>query len=109
MRCPAYGFGRRHSANILQSNERTALNGSNQRSTLMKLQAHDAFGLQTLGALLDLEFDCLALIQSLVSLALDGRKMNENVLSGLALDESITLGRIEPLHCTLLFSHFSCS
>jgi hypothetical protein len=29
--------------------------------------------------------------------------MNENILPGLALDESVALAGVEPLHCSLLF------
>ncbi len=51
------------------------------------LETGDVLGLQALGALADLEFNRLAFVQRLVPLRLDGGKVDENVLAGLALDE----------------------
>lgn len=73
------------------------------------LQTHNALGLQAFGSLLHLEFDRLAFVKGLVPISLNGRKVNENVLARLSLNESITLGCIEPLDCTLLSTHFWCS
>jgi len=71
------------------------------------LEGHYALGLQALGALLDLELDGLAFIQGLVSIGLDRRKMDKDVLTGLALNKAVALGRIKPLHCSLFCSHFT--
>ena len=62
-------------------------------------------GLQALGALLDFEFDGLAFVEGFIALGLDRRKVDENILPGLALDESVSLAGVEPLHCSLFF-HF---
>jgi len=73
------------------------------------LEAYDVLGLQTLGALLDFELNRLSFVEGLVPIGLNGRKVHENVLTGLALDESVALSRIEPLYCTLLSAHCWCS
>ncbi len=56
------------------------------------LEGLDVRGLQALGTLGDFEFNRLAI-------------MDENVLAALALDESKALAGIEPLHCSLFFTH----
>src|SRR5664280_3720177 len=51
-------------------------------------------------------FDCLPFVQGGKASFLDRRNMNKNVLATAGgLDESKTLGRVEPLHST--FSHHS--
>jgi hypothetical protein len=70
-----------------------------------ELEAYDVLSLQALRALLDLELDSLSLIERLIAVGLNGRKVYENVLAGLALDESVSLAGIEPLYCSLFF-HF---
>lgn len=70
------------------------------------LEADYAFGLQALGSLLHFELNRLSFVERLVPVGLNGRKVNEDVFAGLALDEPIALCRIEPLHCTLLSTHF---
>src|SRR5271156_1930312 len=69
------------------------------------LKADDVLGLKALGALLNFEFHRLAFVERLVALGLDRREMHEDVFAGLALDETKTLGRVEPLDCTLLSGH----
>src|SRR6266849_6430615 len=69
------------------------------------LEGLDVRGLQALGAFGDFEFNRLAIIQRLVAISHDRGEMDENVLSTLALDESKALAGIEPLHCTLFFTH----
>jgi hypothetical protein len=69
------------------------------------LEGLDVRGLQALGALGDFEFNRLAIIQRLVAVSHDCGEMDENVLSTLALDESKALAGIEPLHCSLFFTH----
>ena len=73
------------------------------------LETGDVLGLQALGAFADLEFNRLAFVQRLVPLRLDGGKVDENVLAGLALDEPESLAGVEPLHCSLFFHCFSFS
>ena len=71
---------------------------------LLRLEAGDVRCLQALGAAGNFEFNRLAFVQRLVSLRLNGGEMDENILAGLALNESESLAGIEPLHCSL-FSH----
>jgi hypothetical protein len=70
------------------------------------LEAYDAFGLQALRTLLHLEFNGLALVEGLVPIGLNRRKVHKDVLSGLTLNKSIAFGGVEPLHSTLLSAHF---
>jgi hypothetical protein len=58
-------------------------------------------GLQTLGALLDVELDRGALSQAAEAIALNRGKMDEDVLSALSGDEAEALGVVEPLHGTV--------
>ncbi len=62
-------------------------------------------GLQALGALGNFEFNRLAIVQRLIAISHDRGEMDENVLTALALDEAEALTGIEPLHCTLFFTH----
>ena len=55
-------------------------------------------GQWALGSLADFEFDLLALTESPEALSLDLGKVDENVLTGLLLDETISLGFVEPLY-----------
>jgi len=60
-------------------------------------------GLQTLGPTGDFEFNRLTFVQRLISLRLNRGEMDENVLAGLALDESKSLAGVEPLYRSLFF------
>jgi hypothetical protein len=71
---------------------------------LLQLEAGDVRCLQSLGTTGHFEFNRLAFVQRLVSLRLNRGEMNENILAGLALNESESLAGIEPLYCSL-FSH----
>src|SRR5581483_11109222 len=55
----------------------------------------------------NLKFDRLAVVQAAVPIRLNRGEMDENVLSGLALDKSKAFAGIEPLHCSLFTSRFS--
>jgi len=66
---------------------------------------NDVLRLQTLRALLDFELDLLSFIQRLVTVALNGGKMDEYILARLALNKAKTFRSVEPLHYTLLFAH----
>jgi hypothetical protein len=70
------------------------------------LQRLNVGGLQALGAADDLKLDRLAVVQRAIAIRLDRGEMDENVLSGLALDETKALAGIKPLHCSLFFVHF---
>jgi hypothetical protein len=65
-------------------------------------RADDIGRLEPLRSLQQIELYGFALIQRAVSILLYGRKMDEYVLSRGALDETITLGPVEPLYCTFL-------
>jgi hypothetical protein len=70
------------------------------------LQRLNVRGLQALGAANDLKFDCLAVAQGAIAIRLDRGEMDENVLSGLALDETKALAGVKPLYSSLFFIHF---
>src|SRR5271166_3723039 len=69
-----------------------------------RLDARDVSGLEPLGTLGHIELHGFALIQAPVSRLLDGREMDEHVLPGRALNETVSLGSVEPLDCAF-FSH----
>ena len=77
---------------------------SRDRPTFFRLKAGNILRLQAFGALADLEFNSLPFVQGFVPVHLNGRKMDENVLTRLALNETIALAGVEPFHCSL-FSH----
>ena len=71
-----------------------------------RLEAGNVLCLKALGTLFHFEFNCLAFVERFVSVHHDGGEVDENIFSGLALDESIALRSIEPLDCTLFLAHF---
>ncbi len=58
--------------------------------------------LEAFGAFEQIELDGLAFVQRAVAVLLDGREMHEYILAGGALDETVSLRPVEPLHSTLL-------
>ena len=70
------------------------------------LQRLNVRGLQALRAADNFELDRLAVVQALVAIREDRGEVDENVLSGLALDETKALAGVKPLHCSLFFAHF---
>ena len=73
-----------------------------QRCYTTPLQWDNVGGLQPLRALLDAEFDPLAFVECLETLALDAGVVDKDVtFVTLARDESVALGVAEPLDCTL--------
>src|SRR5229473_5379431 len=88
--------------------ERERLPTPRQPLQIYRLEACDVLCLKALRALLYFEFHRLAFIQGLVPIHLNGGEMNENIFSGLALDEPVALRSIEPLHCSL-FLHCTTS
>jgi len=74
------------------------------RCFTLLLQTHYVSGLQAFRAGCYFKLHCLALVQRFIAAGLNGGKVNEHILSGFALNESVTLAGIEPLHGTL-FSH----
>jgi hypothetical protein len=75
------------------------------RLSMFRLESGDVRGLQALRPTGDFEFNRLSFVQRLISLRLNRGEMDENVLAGLTLDESIAFAGVEPLHYSLL-SHF---
>ena len=69
------------------------------------LELLDAFSLQAFGTLRDGKLHRFALVERSVSFGLDGRVMDEDIISGSALDKSIALRVVEPLHDTLFSIH----
>lgn len=69
--------------------------------SLFELQAGYVGSLQARGAAGHFEFNRLAFVQRFVAFSLNRGEVDENVLAGLALDESKTLTGIEPLYCSL--------
>jgi hypothetical protein len=55
-------------------------------------------GLKALGSLDHLELDCRSLLEVAIAVALDGRIVDKNVFTLVALNEAVTLGGIEPLN-----------
>jgi hypothetical protein len=68
------------------------------------LEQTDVSSLKALRALRDLETHLLTLLEGLVSVLLDLREVNEDVLTTLPLDEAETLLVAEPLNGA--FGHF---
>lgn len=68
------------------------------------LRSRYVLGLQSFGTFLHLKFHFAAFVQGPVSGHLDGRKVNEHVLTVGPLDESIAFCGIKPFHDTF-FSH----
>jgi hypothetical protein len=77
------------------------------RARFLPLECGYVRRLQTLGAFGDFEFNRLPVVQGFISLRLNRGEMDEDVLAGLALNESESLAGIEPLHCSL-FSQLVC-
>jgi hypothetical protein len=69
------------------------------------LEGLDVGGLEALGSLGDFKFNRLAIIERLIAISHNRGEMDENVLTALALDEPEALAGIEPLHCSLFFTH----
>jgi hypothetical protein len=62
------------------------------------LEANNVGSLQTLGAFLNGKFNFLTFLKRVKTLALDGRIMNEYVLTLFLGDETKTLGVIKPFY-----------
>ena len=72
-----------------------------------KLETCNVLCLKALGAFGHFKLDCLTLVQGLVTIHLNCGEMHENILSGLPLDESVTLRSVKPLHRSLfLHCHY---
>jgi hypothetical protein len=69
------------------------------------LELLDALSLQAFGAFSDGKLHRFAFVERTVSFGLDGGVMDENIISGSALNKPITLRIVEPLHDTLFSIH----
>src|SRR5215213_912721 len=74
------------------------LEGTGPRCCSRGSGAANRVGLRTLLALDDLEADPLALVEALVAVHLDGRVVDEDVLTAVDGDEAEALLGVEPLH-----------
>jgi hypothetical protein len=67
-----------------------------------RLETSDVRRLKTFGAFEEIELDGFAFVQRAISVLLDRREMDEYVLARGALDKSVTLCSVKPLHSSLL-------
>jgi hypothetical protein len=65
--------------------------------------------LETFGPSSDFKFNCLAFVQRLVPVALNGGEVHEYIFAGLALYESEALAGVKPLYGSLFFHGSSSS
>jgi len=68
-------------------------------------QPDNCVRLRTFLPLNDVELYVIALFQSLVTIQLDCRVVNENIWPVIASDESVALGVVEPLDLAFVLSH----
>lgn len=66
-------------------------------------QEGDVFGLQTLSTLSHRKLNGLSFFECAIAVRLDRREMDEYIFARLPLDESVSLGGVEPLYSTLFF------
>lgn len=66
-----------------------------------ELKGANFLGLQAFLTLGYFELHTLSFRQAAKAVGLNGGMMDENVLTALALDETKTLGIVEPLYCSL--------
>jgi len=69
----------------------------------LELERGNVRSLESLRTRGHFEFNRLAVVQRLVSLRLNRGEMHENIVAGLALDESEALAGVKPLYCSLFF------
>lgn len=69
------------------------------------LEGRNLFRLQAFGTLGHDELDRLSFVERAIAFRLDGGEMYENILPGLALNESVAFRGVKPLHCSL-FLHW---
>src|ERR1700730_12759480 len=72
-------------------------------------ETRDLIGLGALASLNDVEFHLVALFEALITLALDGAVVNEDVSPALAAEESVTLCVVEPLYGAFILCQWSHS
>src|SRR5713226_4569317 len=89
---------------IKMAGRRALLPAAPWRTFSLAAWFRDVGSLGTFGALNDLKFHRISLLQGTVSVAGDGGIMHEYVRTIIAPDEAVTLGVIKPLHSS---SHFA--
>lgn len=67
----------------------------------------DLIGLGTFGAFNDVEFDFVAFFEALVTFALNGAVVNEDVGSAITAEEPIAFCIVEPLYGAFILSHLN--
>src|SRR5436305_7448450 len=77
-------------------------------NSALGLERSDVFCLEAFRPLGDVELDRLAFLQAAKPACLDGRKMHEDIVAGLAADKAKALSVVKPLHCSL-FHCVTCS
>src|SRR5438874_12532188 len=70
-------------------------------NSALGLERSDVFCLKAFRPLGDVELDRLAFLQAAKTACLNGRKMHENIVAGLAADKAEAFGIVKPLHCSL--------
>ena len=83
----------------------TSVEGTGREPARVDLDLGYLLRLQSFGTLGHTELYGITLVQRSESFCLDGRVVHENVIAGGALDESVTLGVVKPLHRTLFSGH----
>jgi hypothetical protein len=69
--------------------------------------AYHVRGVESFGSLLAFELDRITLVQSLISVLLNGREVYKDVLTSGTLDKPISFGSVEPLdHAIFLQANF---
>jgi hypothetical protein len=72
-------------------------------------ETRDLLGLGAFASLNDVKFHLVALFEALITLALDGAVVNEDVSPALAAEESVTLCVVEPLYGAFILCQWSHS
>jgi hypothetical protein len=67
------------------------------------LDSFDVLCLGAFGSLGDRELYSLAFFKVAVSVAHNGAKMDKDIAAGITLNETVSLGTVEPLHNALFF------
>jgi len=65
--------------------------------------ARNLYGIQSLGALLQLKLHRFSFIQGTVAIRLDGGKMHKHIFASRPLNETVTFSSVKPLDDALFF------
>lgn len=100
---PSKNVSGKREAGLTEKSAKPDRGGGAQSAPAQKLCQVHLLGLQTLGAALDDERHASAFIEGAITAGLDRRKVDENVLAIVALDETESFSGVKPLHCTCFF------